>query len=269
MVIFDLYGYCSSWSSAHTVPTTTTDHDAPAPATAAVEIRRLAPGDLAHLGELAEAAFADHPETVVTWPALRRAGEDDDAKAAEERRQMETGALLEACRNPRCPLEVAKVKGSVVGYAQCVLPASCRDVSSSPMSDASAEDEDEDDNMSNDSVTVSGDFQFQESQAEKDFEQARQPLVSVAMRFVRGESKVLGEFVQQLEPHDPNIKADHCNSHSRTGMPRCLSEPPGARNRHKAPRTGENLASEQGWRVVAVCAGDRNLRFYERLGLAF
>ncbi|KAK4214331.1 acyl-CoA N-acyltransferase [Rhypophila decipiens] len=214
--------------------------------TAAVEIRRLAPGDLAHLGELAEAAFADHPETVVTWPALRRAGEDDDAKAAKERRQMETGALLEACRNPRCLLEVAEVKGSVVGYVQWVLPASCRDVSSSPMSDASAEDQDEDDNMSNDSVTVSGDFQFQDSQAEEDFEQARQPLVSVAMRFVRGESKVLGLECLAVSP-----------SHQGQGIGTKLLE------------QGKNLASEQGWRIVAVCAGGRNLRFYERLGLAF
>lgn len=97
-----------------------------APAPAGVSIRPATADDLVRLGQVAAAAFENHPETVVTWPA--RAGNDEDAKAAEEERvQSETNTLREAFSSPRCLLEVAEANGEVVGFTYWVLPDTIRD----------------------------------------------------------------------------------------------------------------------------------------------
>lgn len=57
----------------------------------------------------------------------------------------------------------------------------------------------------------------------------------------------------------------------RTGL-QCLAVSPGHQNHNIGTRllsNGLRLAFQHGWRIAAVCAGERNLRFYTRRGFAW
>ncbi|KAM7200194.1 hypothetical protein V8F20_005412 [Naviculisporaceae sp. PSN 640] len=203
------------------------------PASAALTFRPAVEEDLILLGEVAAAAFEHHPETAVTSPALRHQETITEAPQLvnAKRLKSETRNVIEAFQNPVWLLEVAEVDGKVVGFAQWFLPATTAD-------DDHDDDDNSDDSDDNDEGVESEDARS------LDLEQAKGQLVSFATKFLGGSRKLFG--LQNLAV-SPGYQNHNIGS-------RLLSN-------------GLRLASQHGWRVAAVCAGERLLEFYTRRGL--